>query len=179
MSKQIKPRIWDTRVFITALAVILSGCATPVHIPSWAHPDFAHNPELQRDAATLSTAECYQTARTMITMPSAPNPIPVPAPSSYTTTGTYANYGGFGVLNTTTRPSGSFSAGMASGANLGAAIAHSKAVNDANNHIMAVTSSCMRMRGWIDVSTPEGMQKLNAILAPKRGAFDDLPEKKK
>lgn len=160
-------------------AFLISGCASSVHIPQWAHPDLPEDSERTRDLAMLHTADCYQQVRNAVHQPVAPHAIPMPAPSSYTTTGTYTNYGGIGVLNTTTNPQGGFSSGLASGANLGAAIAHNRALSDANKQAMALTSACMRMRGWIDVSTLEGKEKLRAALIPSSGAFDDLPEKDK
>ena len=160
-------------------AALLVGCATPAHIPTWAHPDLPKDSERTKDLAMLNTAECYQQARGMVPQPAAPRAVPVPPPSSYTTTGTYTNYGGIGVINATTRPQGGFSQGLASGANLGAAVAHNKAVSDANQQVMALTGACMRMRGWIDISTPEGRNKLRATSTPSTGAFDDLPDKAK
>jgi hypothetical protein len=128
----------------------LTGCATTA---VWQHPARMGG---GHDGATMALAECQAFASG-----TGPAPIPtarmdVPAPNSYTTRGTYSQYGSYGNFNATTTANPGFASNFASGYNSGAAIADAIASIQYQKRIAEVTTACMRTQGWIDTSTPEG-----------------------
>ncbi|CAN7347364.1 hypothetical protein LJR074_001990 [Acidovorax sp. LjRoot74] len=80
----------------------------------------------------------------------------IPAPTSYTTRGTYSQYGSQGTFNATTTANPGFASNFASGYNSGAALGDAIASIQYQKRIAEVTTACMRTQGWIDTSTPEG-----------------------
>jgi len=136
-------------------SILLAGCATK---PVWEHPTLAGRPNAA-DAAILAQAECDAYAAGRAPKPSSPVYMPVPAPTTYSTTGTYQNYGNTGSYTATTvarpNPASSFANGFNTGAAFGAAFAQAQAEKRARD----ISAACMRSLGWVDTSTPEGKAK--------------------
>ncbi len=139
-------------VTIASLAV-LAGCATTA---IWQHPDRMGD---GHDGATMALAECQAYAAGTGPAPTPTTRIDVPAPTSYTTRGTYTDYGSYGILRATTTPNAGFASGVASGYNSGAAIGDAIASVQYQKRIGEITAACMRTQGWIDTSSPEGQTR--------------------
>lgn len=146
-------------VAITTAAVALTGCATTA---TWQHPARMGD---GHDGATMALAECQAYASGTGSAPAPTARMDVPAPTSYTTRGTYTDYGSHGTFSGTTRANGSFASGFASGYNSGAAIGDAIASIQYQKRIGEVTAACMRTQGWVDTSTPEGKTKFQSIVA--------------
>lgn len=145
-------------VSIAALFV-LSGCASTA---KWQHPQRAGE---GFDGMTMALADCESYAAGRTPMPQLQGYMPVPAPSSYNTTGTITTYGGYSTFQGRTTASGGFASGYAQGANMGASIANAYALGAAKRREEELTHACMRTTGWIDTSTPEGEAKFKQAVA--------------
>lgn|GEM_PF-3006083 len=139
--------------FSTLAAASLVGCASTA---TWQHPAKAGE---GHDGATMALADCESYAAGRTPMPKLQGYMPVPAPTSYNTTGTYTNYGSYGSFQGTTTANSGFASGYASGANMGANIANAYALSAARDKEEKLTAACMRTLGWIDTSSPEGLAK--------------------
>jgi hypothetical protein len=92
----------------------------------------------------------------MTPMPKFQGYMPIPSPTSYTTTGTLNTYGNYHSFQASTTPNSGFAGSYAAGANMGANIANAFAAGAARKREEELTKACMRKTGWIDTSTPEG-----------------------
>lgn len=137
----------------TGALMILTACATTA---TWQHPARMGD---GHDGATMALAECQAYASGTGPAPTPTARMDVPAPTSYTTQGTYTDYGSYGTFRGTTRANGGGAASFASGYNSGAAIGDAIASIQYQNRIKEVTAACMRTQGWVDTSTPEGQTR--------------------
>ena len=134
--------------------IVLSGCASTAR---WQHPQRAGD---GLDGMTMAVAECESWAAGRSPMPRQLHlDIPAPAPSSYSTTGTYITYGGYGSFQGTTTPNHGFASGLASGISAGNNMVNAYAYSAAISKAEELTKVCMRTLGWIDTSSPEGLDK--------------------
>lgn len=152
-------------IVVTAALAMLTGCATKAIWQNPARMGDGH------DGATMALAECEAYASGTGPAPIPTSRMDVPAPSSYTTRGTYSQYGSYGTFNATTTANAGFASNFASGYNAGASIGDAIASIQYQKRIAEVTRACMRTQGWIDTSTPEGQarfkQDAEARLAKK------------
>ena len=159
----MQSRSINVTLFFVLGSILLAGCATTKE--QWAHPKYAGQPNA-KDMAIIAKAECdsYASGRTPYPK-NAPAYMPVPDPSSYTTTGTYQSNGATGGTYTArTTANNSFATGFANGWNQGAAIAAAMAQSEAEARMHEISAACMRAQGWIDINTEEGKASLqNAI----------------
>lgn len=148
------------RYAVPAVALmVLSGCASTA---LWQHPQRAGD---GHDGATMALAECQSYAAGRTPMPKLQAYMPVPAPTTYNTTGTITNYGSTSTFQGTTTASGGFATGYANGANMGANFANAYAMGSARKREEQLTAACMRTQGWIDTSSPEGKAQLTQAVA--------------
>ena len=138
---------------VSAAFVGLAGCASTA---VWQHPSRAGE---GHDGATMALAECQSYAAGTGPAPAPTARMDVPAPTSYTTRGTYTQYGNYGTFRGTTTANGGFNSNFASGYNSGAALGDAIASIGFQKRLKDVTDACMRTQGWIETSTPEGQAK--------------------
>ena len=136
-------------VALTSMLMLL-GCASTA---KWQHP---MAPNEDADTMTIALAECESYAAGMTPMPKFQGYMPIPSPTSYTTTGTLNTYGNYHSFQASTTPNSGFAGSYAAGANMGADIANAFAAAAARKREEELTKACMRKTGWIDTSTPEG-----------------------
>jgi len=148
---------------IAALAAtILAGCAIgPTE--KWENPKYAGNPNAA-DIGILELEECNAYASGRAPRHAGPIFMPAPQPTSYTTTGSYQRYGNIGGSYTATTTANntaatSFATGFNTGSALGAAIMQAHA----EKRMHTISAACMRMKGWIDVSTEEGKTRFQQV----------------
>lgn len=91
--------------------------------------------------------------------------MPSPAPTSYSTVGTYSTYGNQGSFQATTTANGGFASGYAAGANMGANIVNTYALGAARRRQEELKAACMRTTGWIDTSTEDGKAQFSKATA--------------
>lgn len=140
-------------IFSSAILALLVGCSTPA---TWQHPARAGD---GHDGATMALAACESYASGTGPAPMPTSRMEVPAPTSYTTVGTYSQYGSSGTLNATTTPNSGFASKYASGSNAAADLIDAFESARYRKRIGTITQACMRTQGWIDTSTPEGQTK--------------------
>jgi hypothetical protein len=146
-------------VAATALA-LLSACASTA---TWQHPERYGD---GHDGATMALAECEAYAAGLRPAPTPPTMMPEPAPSSYTTRGTYTGNGSYGTFTGTTRANSGSS--FASGYNSGAAMASAIMAAQHQNRVKELAAACMRKLGWVETSTPEGQAQFKKVSAERR-----------
>lgn len=148
-------------MFRLALVVVvltaIGGCA---NTSNWQHP---LQPAGSADEATLALAECQRYAAG--TGPAPTPKMDVPAATSFTTRGTYTQYGSNGTFSATTTARQSGQANFATGYNAGASIGDAFAEIAHQNRVKEVTAACMRKQGWIDTKSPEGEELFKQALA--------------
>ena len=149
------------------MLLALTGCATKA---KWEHPQLAKSSNAE-DVATMALAECESYAAGRTPMPMTMPYMPVPAPTTYGTTGTYTQYGNYGTFQSTTTTN-SIASSYAAGANMGANIANAYLMAAAAERQKKLTGACMRSLGWVDRSTPEGEQKLQAAMTTQADSLD-------
>lgn len=142
---------------LAALAAVVSGCATTKE--QWNHPGLAGRADAA-DHALLASAECNAYAAGLAPVPTEPVFMPIPAPTSYTTYGTYQRYGSGGTYSGTISANSGFASGFAAGSNMGAALGAAIVQAQEKERTREVSAACMRMQGWIDAGTEEGKLKL-------------------
>lgn len=149
-------------VSITTCAVF-AGCASTAQ---WMRPDLQGKPHA-KDLATIAQTECDAYAEGTGPAPRPTQYMPTPAPSSYTTTGTYTDNGGYGSFTARTRANNSFASGYASGYNTGASIGDAIVEVQMQKRRKRLSDACMRAQGWIDASTPDGQEELKKVTLEK------------
>ena len=137
--------------------VLMSGCASN---PIWSHPDVTGD---GGDMATLAFAECQAYASGTAYAPVRSSRMDVPQPTSYTATGTVQRIGQVGYINGTATANSTFGSKFASGFNSAAGMADAIEVGRYRRQVEEVANACMRTKGWIDTSTPEGQSKLKGL----------------
>ena len=135
---------------VVAAIVALSGCASTA---TWQHPARAGD---GHDGATMAWAECQRYAAGTGPAPRMTARMDVPGPTSYTTRGTYSQYGSTGTFNAITTANQGAGSSFASGYNAGASLGDAFAEIARQRQQKSVATACMRTLGWIDTSTPEG-----------------------
>lgn len=149
-------------LLIIATAASLVACGSTAE---WRRPGWNAEAGPSTDGLTMALAECEGWARGTAPAPIPPAYIPVPAPTSYLTRGTYSQYGSTGTFQATTRARSSFDSQFASGYNSGAALGSALASMVNESKVTERTEACMREMGWVDTSTPEGVKKLEVATA--------------
>jgi hypothetical protein len=153
------------RVVLSAMAaVFVSGCASTA---VWRHPERMGD---GHDGATMALAECRAYASGLAPAPMPSTRMDVPPPTSYTSRGTYTQYGNTGYYSGTTRANNSFGSNFASGYNAGASMAEAIEAMQRQDDIQKVTTACMRKLGWVDTSTPAGEATFKQQVSVKSSA---------
>lgn len=144
-------------LLVIATVTSLVACGSTAE---WRRPGWNAEAGPSTDGLTVALAECEAWARGTAPAPIPPAYMPVPAPTSYLTRGTYSQYGSTGTFQATTRSRSSFDSQFASGYNSGAALGSALASIVNENKVTERAEACMREMGWVDTSTPEGVKKL-------------------